>query len=59
VDVDARVISPRSLARFARVGTRAEQLRTAAADLAAVLEEQLPRLGVVLDERPAGCTPQR
>lgn len=46
VDVDARVISPRSLARFARIGATLDTLRAPAADLVAVLEEQLPRLGV-------------
>ncbi|MDN5750474.1 MAG: hypothetical protein L0H64_18515, partial [Pseudonocardia sp.] len=49
-DVDARVISPRSLARFARIGIRAEQLRAPAAELVAVLEELMPRLGAGSDE---------
>ncbi|MGI9003624.1 MAG: hypothetical protein ACR2GH_18555 [Pseudonocardia sp.] len=44
--LDARVISPRSLARFARIGTRADQLRAPAAELLAVLESSLVRLGV-------------
>ncbi|GEL17286.1 hypothetical protein [Pseudonocardia asaccharolytica] len=44
--IDARVISPRSVARFARVGGKADQLRAPAADLLAVLESMLPRLEV-------------
>ena len=52
-NIDARVISPRSLSLFTRVGIRAEQLRAPAADLSAVLDELMPRLGVSLDERPA------
>jgi hypothetical protein len=52
-NIDARVISPRSLARFGRVAGRTDQLRVPAADLAAVLDEMLPRLGVNLEERPA------
>ncbi|WP_345411481.1 hypothetical protein [Pseudonocardia xishanensis] len=47
-DVSSRVISPRSLARFGRVMTKAEQFRIPAAELVAVLEERLPRLGVAL-----------
>lgn len=49
VAADARVISPRSLARFARLADRVGQLHGPAADLVAVLEEQLPRLGVDAD----------
>ncbi|MDN5853883.1 MAG: phage resistance protein, partial [Actinomycetia bacterium] len=45
-NIDPRVISPRSLARFARIGTRTEQLRAPAADLVPVLETNLARLGV-------------
>ncbi|MGQ0480081.1 MAG: hypothetical protein ACT4O0_03485 [Pseudonocardia sp.] len=52
-EVSARVISPRSLARFARVGARADQLRAPAADLVAVLGELLPRLGVRSEDEPA------
>ncbi|MBA2323953.1 MAG: hypothetical protein H0V92_08095 [Pseudonocardiales bacterium] len=52
-DVDARVISPRSVARFARVAAHAEQLRAPAADLVAVLGELLPQVGVDLDDHPA------
>jgi hypothetical protein len=44
--LDARVISPRSMARFARITGRADQLRAPAADLLAVLESSLGRFGV-------------
>lgn len=44
--LDARVISPRSMARFARITSKADQLRAPAADLLAVLESSLGRLGV-------------
>ncbi len=45
-NLDARVISPRSMARFARITGRADQLRAPAAELLAVLESSLGRLGV-------------
>jgi hypothetical protein len=44
--LDARVISPRSVARFGRIRSRVDQLRAPAAELLAVLETSLPRLGV-------------
>ena len=44
--LDARVISPRSVARFSRIRSRVDQLRAPVAELLAVLESSLERLGV-------------
>jgi hypothetical protein len=48
-NLDPRVVSPRSLARFARISGRVDQLRAPAADLVPVLESNLPRLGAPVD----------
>ena len=50
--LDARVISPRSVARFSRIRSRVDQLRTPAAELLAVLESSLERLGVPAKPKP-------
>ncbi|HZD14925.1 MAG TPA: hypothetical protein VE196_07310, partial [Pseudonocardiaceae bacterium] len=44
--VDARVISPRAVARLSRISAQADELRAPAAELVSVLESSLSRLGV-------------